>query len=99
MYSSNTFVPRVWLLNSGKFIGQLVFYPDGKVLPPDNKINNQVNLFFHLSDFENVINLLENEKNLFLLFAGTGPGFENGILTATETVGVGFEMKPVAAAA
>jgi hypothetical protein len=100
MYSSNTFVPRVWLLNSGKFIGQLIFYPDnGKPLPADTKVNNQINLFFRHSDFENVINLLETEKNVFLLFSGTGPGFENGILTASEPVGAGFEMKPAAVAA
>jgi hypothetical protein len=35
MYSANTFQPRIWLLNLGKFIGQLIFHPDGSVLPPD----------------------------------------------------------------
>ena len=35
MYSANTFPPRIWLLNLGKFIGQLIFHPDGSVLPPD----------------------------------------------------------------
>ena len=99
MYSSNTFVPRVWLLNSGKFIGQLIFLPDGKLLPADNKVKDQVNLYFHLEDFPNVRDLLETEKNTFLLFSGSGPGFENGILTTHEPVGSGVEMKPIAAAA
>ena len=35
MYSANTFQPRIWLLNLGKFTGQLIFHPDGSVLPPD----------------------------------------------------------------
>jgi hypothetical protein len=99
MYSSNTFVPRIWLLNSGKFIGQLIFLPDGKPLPADNKVKDQVNLYFHLEDFPNVRDLLETEKNTFLLFNGSGLGFENGILTTHEPVGTGIEMKPAAAAA
>jgi hypothetical protein len=98
MYSSNTFVPRIWLLNSGKFIGQLIFLPDGKPLPLDNKVKDQVNLYFHLEDFPNVRDLLETEKNTFLLFNGSGPGFENGILTSQEPVGLGVEVTKAAAA-
>jgi hypothetical protein len=98
MYSSNTFVPRIWLLNSGKFIGQLIFLPDGRTLPFDNKVKDQVNLYFHLEDFQNVRDLLETEKNVFLLFSGSGPGFENGILTTTEPVGSGIEISKAVAA-
>ena len=97
MYSSNSFVPRIWLLNAGKFIGQLIFFPDGKTLPSDSKVKDQVNLFFHLADFENVRDLLETEKNVFLLFCGAGG--ENGILTTEEPVGTGMEIKPAAVAA
>lgn len=98
MYSSNTFVPRIWLLNAGKFIGQLIFFPDGKALPPDTMVKGQVNLYYHLEDFENVHQLLETEKDVFLLFSGSGPGFENGILTAAEPAGSGIEISKAAAA-
>jgi len=94
MYSSNTFVPRIWLIAGGKFLGQLIFYPNGKALPPDTKRpNGQVDLYYHLDDFENVHQLLETEKDIYLLFAGSGPGNENGILTAAEPAGSGIEIK------
>jgi hypothetical protein len=91
MYSSNNFVPRIWLLSGGKFIGQLIFSPNGQALPADSKVNNQVNLHYHLDDFQNVRDLLETEKNVFVLFCG--PGGENGILTTEEPVGAGIETK------
>jgi hypothetical protein len=87
MYSSNTFVPRVWLKSAGKFIGQLIFKPDGSALPPDNMAGGQVNLYYHLEDFDNVVDLLRNEKPMYLLWTGTGPGNENGIKTTSEPVG------------
>ena len=46
MYSSNTFPPRILLMSAGKFIGQLIFHPDGTPLPPDNQIGGQVQLMF-----------------------------------------------------
>ncbi len=97
MYSSNTFVPRIWLLNGGKFIGQLIFCPNGQALPQDTNKQGQVNLYYHLADFENVRDLLETEKNVFLLFNGSGTGNENGILTTQEAVGAGMEVKAAAA--
>ena len=90
MYSANTFAPRIWLKNSGNFIGQLIFEPVGKPLPQDSNVNGQVNLFYHLEDFDNCIDLLRNEEPMYLLFNGTGPGNENGILTAAEQVGESF---------
>ena len=87
MYSSNQFVPRIWLKNSGNFIGQLIFEPDGTVLPPDNQTGGQVNLYYHLEDLDSVLDILRNEKNASLLFSGTGPGNENGILTGEERLG------------
>jgi hypothetical protein len=87
MYSSNQFVPRVWLKNSGQYIGQLIFEPDGSALPPDSNVGGQVNLFYHLEDLDSVLDLLRNEKPMYLLFNGTGPGNENGIKTTPEDVG------------
>ncbi|HEY7569934.1 MAG TPA: hypothetical protein VH796_01070 [Nitrososphaeraceae archaeon] len=89
MYSANTFVPRIWLKNNNKFIGQLIFKPNGASLPVDNMVGSQVNLYYHLEDYNNAIDLLRNEGPMYLLFSGSGPGFENGIKTTSEVVGEG----------
>ena len=82
MYSANTFPPRIWLLNSGKFIGQLIFHPDGSTLPPDSVSGGQAQVQYHLEDFENCHSILRNEKTVYLLFNGPGPGSENGLMTS-----------------
>jgi hypothetical protein len=92
IYSSNTFFPRIALVNSGKFIGQLIFHPDGAVLPPDGLVSGQVNLNYHLDDFANCLALLRNEKTIYLLFAGSGPGFENALVTTEDPVGAGEKV-------
>lgn len=97
MYSANTFAPRIWLIGAGKFLGQLIFFPNGKPLPVDTKrANGQVDIYYHLDDFENVQQLLETEKNVYLLFSGSGPGNENGILTTAEPAGSGIEVSKAA---
>jgi hypothetical protein len=89
MYSANAFVPRIWLKSSNNFIGQLIFKPNGSALPPDGMSGGQVNLYYHLDDFEKAIDLLRNEKPMYLLYSGSGGGFENGIKTTPEPVGEG----------
>ena len=85
LYAANSFVPRIWLKSGGNFIGQLVFMPDGSALPEDT----QDSLYYHLEDFENAYAVLSGQKPVYLLFSGSGPGYENGILTAAEPVGQG----------
>jgi hypothetical protein len=89
MYSANTFVPRIWLSSNKNFIGQLIFMPNGSALPQDNMTGGQVNIYYHLDDFQNAIDLLRNEAPMYLLFVGSGPGNENGIKTTQEVVGEG----------
>lgn len=89
MYSANAFVPRIWLKSGGKFIGQLIFKPNGSALPADGMSGGQVNLHYHLDDFQNAIDLLRNEKPMYLLYSGSGGGNENGIKTTPEPVGEG----------
>ncbi|MGI8777870.1 MAG: hypothetical protein ACR2LJ_10955 [Acidimicrobiales bacterium] len=89
MYSANSFPPRIWLKSGGNFIGQLIFRPNGSPLPPDSSSAGQVNLYYHLDDFQNTLDLLRNEKPMFLSFAGTGGGNENSIKTSAEIVGEG----------
>jgi len=87
MYSSNNFPPRIWLWGGGRPLGQLIFMPDGSTLPQDAVSNNQVNLYYHLENLETMITLFRGEKTLYLLWAGSGPGFENGIQTTPEAQG------------
>ncbi len=89
MYSANHFPPRIWLRNGASSIGQLIFKPNGSALPADSMVGSQVNLYYHLDDFQNTIDLLRNEKPMYLLYSGSGSGFENGIKTTKEPVGEG----------
>lgn len=89
MYSANAFVPRIWLKSGNKGIGQLIFKPNGSPLPVDALVSGQVNLYYHLDDYANAIDLLRNEKPVYLLYSGSGGGFENGIKTTEEVVGEG----------
>ena len=87
MYSANTFQPRIWLKSGGKYIGQLIFQPDATALPQDIASGSQVNIYYHLQNYQHCIDLLRNEKPMYLLFSGSGGGFENGIKTTAEAVG------------
>lgn len=89
MYSANQFAPRIWLRGSGGYIGQLIFKPNGSMLPQDKMTGGQVQLYYHLDDFQNAIDLLRNESPMYLLYSGSGGGFENGIKTTQEPVGEG----------
>jgi hypothetical protein len=89
MYSANKFAPRIWLKKGNKYIGQLCFLPNETVLPVDKKTRGQVSLYYHLDDFQNAIDLLRNESPMYLLYSGSGSGFENGIKTTQELVGEG----------
>lgn len=86
MYSDNKFSPRIWLKGSaGNFIADIYFLPDGEALPDDALYGGIPRLHYHRQDFENVLDVLRNEKPLFLLYNGTGA--ENGIRTSEEEVG------------
>jgi hypothetical protein len=87
MYSSNTFPPRIWLYGGGRNLGQLIFMPDGSTLPVDTINNNQVNLYYHLENLETMLALFRGEKTLYILWNGSGAGFENGIQTAEQLLG------------
>jgi hypothetical protein len=87
VYTSNTSSPRIWLLNSGNYIGQLFFLPDGTPLQPDGLMAGEVTLYYQLEDFENCASLLRNEENVYLFYNGPGPTNENGLQTAETTPG------------
>ena len=85
MYSGNKFPPRIWLKHAGAFIGQLIFMPGGSTLPADSMSAGQVNLYYHLENYAHAVDLLRNEKPMFLLY--TAPTAENGIRTSAEPLG------------
>jgi hypothetical protein len=87
MYSANKFPPRIWMYGGGKPLGQLIFMPDGANLPQDTMSNNQVNLYYHLENLETMLALFRGDKTLYVLWSGSGPGFENGIQTAEQPLG------------
>jgi hypothetical protein len=87
MYSANTFPPRIWLMNSGKFIGQLIFQPNGTVLPPDSLVGGQAQIHYHLDDFANCATILRHEKTVYMVYNGSGPGNENGLMTSQLLTG------------
>ena len=86
-YSANKFPPRIFLKNGTTFIGQLIFMADGSTLPADGVAGSQVNLYYHLEDFQNAFRLLAEEKVVYLLYNGSGPGFENGLQTSADPLG------------
>lgn len=88
-YSANTFAPRIGLKSRKMYIGQMVFKPNGSVLPADKLLGTQPQIYYHLDDFQNALDILRNEKPVYLFFSGTGGGFENGIRTTEEVVGEG----------
>lgn len=92
-YSANSFSPRIALKGAGNYIGMLVFLPAGAALPADTVTKGQVVLYYHLDHYHNAIDLLRNEKPVYLYYNGTGGGFENGIKTMVEKVGEG-EITP-----
>jgi hypothetical protein len=93
LYSANGFPPRIALKNAGNSIGQMIFLPNGTALPPDTVVNKQAQLHYHLDDFQNAVDLLRNEKPIYMYYNGSGGGFENGIKTMIEKVGEG-EIAP-----
>jgi hypothetical protein len=90
LYSSNTFPPRIWLKSGAENVGQCIFHPNGQAtLPADTLAAGQVNLHYRLDDFAHVLDVLRNEKPVYMLWAGSGGGFENAIRTGEEPVGTG----------
>ncbi|HEX2083576.1 MAG TPA: hypothetical protein VHF86_08865 [Xanthomonadaceae bacterium] len=89
MYSASAFAPRIWLKNGGIYIGQLVFHPEGQPLPPDGPGASNPSLHYHIGQFQHALDLLRNEGLVWLLYSGSGGGFENGLKTGSELTGEG----------
>ena len=86
---------------SGNSFGTLIFKPNNEILPGNTTImtgsppRQNMNLYYHLDDFQNIIDILRNENPVKLLcshFAappGNPTDIGVGIVTGTEPVGEG----------
>ncbi|WP_101926658.1 MULTISPECIES: hypothetical protein [Luteimonas] len=93
MYSANRFPPRIWLQGDTGGIGQLVFHPNGAVLPEDALQGTTPSLHYHLDDFPHALDLLRRERPVWLLYSGSGGSYENGL--KTEPAGVAGPVAPL----
>jgi hypothetical protein len=88
-YNSSTSGPAInlWKNNVNNSIASLNFWSNGSVLPKDfTRPDGIVVLYYHLEDFANIIDLLRNEKPIFLFQDNIG----YHIITSTfEPVGEG----------
>ena len=85
LYMSNTNAPLIGLVNSGNWVSQLVFHPNGEVLPPDSLVDGQLSLYYHLDDFANCFALLRHEEPVYLVY--NGPGGPNLLSTFDKAPG------------
>ena len=91
-YHSNPPSARIFLqaqLRVLTTIASLTFKPKGTHLPREDRtlVFGAVvpNLYFHLEDFQNIIDLLRNEKTVYLRYSHGGTN--NGITTIAEPLG------------
>ena len=84
-YNSGSRPPGIGLSNKGVWIGVLKFVPNGKELPA-----NQMGplgketvpfLYYHQEDFENIIDLLRNEKPVYIMYEEIGEESMQGVST------------------
>jgi hypothetical protein len=84
-YSDNKYNPRIWLYSNGEIIGQLVFYPDGTTLPDDYTDGVTYDLYYHLQEYENCVEILRNSEVVTLKWIDVGS--ENVLLGYNAPVG------------
>jgi len=82
------------LNSAGKNVGKLIFNPSGTILPSPSNPNGIITLYYHLEDFQKIIDVLRNEKPIWLSFtcisSPLGSGTSYGVLqTGAEPVGEG----------
>lgn len=85
IYSSRNGMRRIALKRGATYVASLFFYPDTVALPADALSNGQITMNYRLSDFANVLDLLRNEKPLYVWYYGANN--DNGLWTGDEPVG------------
>jgi hypothetical protein len=89
--------PKIALFSGNKPLGSLYFKPVGSTLPsnsystPPASGYPYVELYYYLDEFQNVIDVLRNEKPLWLFYTimamGTSTVLKSGLQTGSEPVG------------
>ena len=66
---------------------ELANWTNGETLPEDGLQGATPSLHYHLDDFHNALGLLRKEGTVWLLYSGSGGGFENGLRTDLQAEG------------
>ena len=81
---------RIGLLSGGTAVGRLNFITDGNSIPESKDLNGLFIINFHESRFSEVVDILRNEKPLYLdLASHLGIGV---LQTTKEPIGEGEEL-------
>ena len=64
-YSGHTYEALIYCYKAGAYVGRIVFYKDGSVQPNANFASGP-SVHYSLSRFEHVVDILRNEKPLYL---------------------------------
>jgi len=86
-YSGHPYQALIYVYQGSKYVGRIVFYKDGTTIPP-NASYPEPSIHYPLSRFNDVINILREEKPLYLFL-----NLDNkiGILATTDLEPVGEE--------
>jgi hypothetical protein len=87
-YEENEVISDIMLSGENVFYGYAHFLADGSVLPKANKKFNHFHLYYHQKDFPAIVDLLRNEKPVYIIFIVDD--FKNcRITTMQEAIGEG----------
>ena len=64
-YSGDPYEALIYVYKSTKYVGRIVFFKDGSTIPP-NESCPEPSIHYPLSRFNDVINILREEKPLYL---------------------------------
>jgi hypothetical protein len=88
----NVAVAGIYLYESGRYRGYVYFFPDGTPLAPPviDSTNSQVFVHFNLAQLEGVLQMLREEKPVYLFEFGTSnAGLMSGVEPTGEEEGLG----------
>ena len=74
---------QVWLRAGGEYVAQILFWPDEAELPPSSASL----LHYHQRDYPSIVDLLRNERPIFVLSMEIDGEVLATITTATESIG------------
>ena len=87
IHSSRDGMRRIGVKRGATYVADLFFHPDAAALPADSLVDGHISMHYRRSDFADVLDLLRNEKPLYLWYQG--PNNDNGLWSGDEPVGEG----------